>query len=86
MLTYPGIDGKSVKDSSAINNGKFEFKGNLTGPVMAKPVWKHSIEVFGDPDYTNFSSSQKYYNQCRKKRNLRLQNSLAQNCRKNINP
>ena len=54
FLTYPGIDGKSVKDSSAINNGKFEFKGNLTGPVMASLYGNIQSRSVSDPDYTNF--------------------------------
>ncbi|MEO5947709.1 MAG: TlpA disulfide reductase family protein [Chitinophagaceae bacterium] len=54
FLTYPGSDGKSVKDSSAIRNGNFEFKGNLTGPVMASLYGKIQSRSVGDPDYTNF--------------------------------
>ena len=54
FLTYPGIDGKSVKDSSAISNGKFEFKGNLTGPVMASLYGNIQSRSVSDPDYTNF--------------------------------
>jgi len=54
FLTYPGSDGKSVKDSSAIRNGNFEFKGNLTVPVMASLYGKIQSRSVGDPDYTNF--------------------------------
>ncbi|MNJ93873.1 Thiol-disulfide oxidoreductase ResA [compost metagenome] len=34
-LSYASGDGKNVQDSCAIRNGSFEFKGALSGPVMA---------------------------------------------------
>jgi thiol-disulfide isomerase/thioredoxin len=34
-LSYPSADGKNVQDSTAIQNGTFEFKGQVSEPVMA---------------------------------------------------
>jgi thiol-disulfide isomerase/thioredoxin len=53
FLSYPGKD-KSVKDSSVIRNGDFEFKGNITGPVMASLNGKVKTRSVGDPNYTTF--------------------------------
>ena len=53
-LNYAGADGKTVKDSSAIKNGSFEFKGQLQGPVMANMNGKVQSRSVGDPNFTNF--------------------------------
>jgi thiol-disulfide isomerase/thioredoxin len=35
FLNYTGIDGKRVKDSAALKNGSFSFKGKINEPSMA---------------------------------------------------
>ena len=54
FLSYPGKDGKNIKDSCAIRNGHFEFKGNVSGPTMASLNGKLQTRSVGDPNYTNF--------------------------------
>lgn len=53
-LSYVNSDGKGVKDSSAINNGSFEFKGKIVEPTMATLNGKMQTRSVGDPNYTNF--------------------------------
>ncbi|HEU4632805.1 MAG TPA: DUF4369 domain-containing protein, partial [Flavisolibacter sp.] len=34
-LSYPDKDGKYIRDSVAVNNGSFRFKGFISGPTLA---------------------------------------------------
>lgn len=52
-ITYPGADNKSIKDSCAIKNGSFEFKGTIAGPVMATLNGKVQTRSVSDPNFTN---------------------------------
>ncbi len=53
-LSYLSANGKPVKDSSAIVNGTFEFKGELTEPVMAYFSGSVKSRNYDDPNLSNF--------------------------------
>ena len=53
-LSYPGADGKFVQDSAGIQNGSFEFKGNLNEPVMAYFMGAVKSRGMDDPNLTSF--------------------------------
>jgi thiol-disulfide isomerase/thioredoxin len=53
-LNYPDKDGKGVRDSVAIVNGSFEFKGNINAPTMANLNGRTQTRSVGDPNYTSF--------------------------------
>lgn len=51
-LQYAGVDGKSKKDSSAIQNGKFVFKGQIGGPQLAYLSGNIAARSMDDPNNT----------------------------------
>ena len=51
-LQYAGTDGKSKKDSSAIQNGKFAFKGQIGGPQLAYLSGNNTVRSMDDPNNT----------------------------------
>ena len=51
-LQYTEVEGKSKKDSSAIQNGKFVFKGEILGPVLANLSGNTAIRSRDDRNYT----------------------------------
>ncbi|MDB5087607.1 MAG: hypothetical protein JWR09_1601 [Mucilaginibacter sp.] len=53
-LYYQNNENKTVKDSCAINNGSFEFKGNITEPTMAFFIGAAKSNSYGDPNSTAF--------------------------------
>jgi thiol-disulfide isomerase/thioredoxin len=53
-LQYQNKDGKIVKDSCAISNGDFEFKGNITEPAMAFFTGAVKANSDDDPNSTSF--------------------------------
>lgn len=53
-LQYQNKDGKTVNDSSAIRNGSFEFKGNITEPAMAFFRGAVKSRDVDDPNSTSF--------------------------------
>ena len=53
-LYYAGNDGKPKKDSAAVINGSFSFKGNLNNPVMAFLSGDVQSRADDDPNSTSF--------------------------------
>ncbi|TKC63835.1 AhpC/TSA family protein [Pedobacter hiemivivus] len=53
-LSYPTADGGYVQDSTAIQNGKFEFKGKVADPVMAYIMGAVKSQGFDDPNMATF--------------------------------
>lgn len=51
-LQYADADGKSKKDSSAIQNGKFGFKGQIQGPQFAYLSGNIAARSIDDPNNT----------------------------------
>jgi thiol-disulfide isomerase/thioredoxin len=51
-LQYPDADGKSKKDSAAIQNGKFAFKGQIRGPQFAYMSGNIAARSMDDPNNT----------------------------------
>jgi thiol-disulfide isomerase/thioredoxin len=51
-LQYPDADGKSKKDSSVIQNGKFAFKGQIQGPQFAYMSGNIAARSMDDPNNT----------------------------------
>ena len=51
-LQYAGSDGKSKKDSSSIQNGKFAFKGQIGGPQLAYLSGSNTVRSMDDPNNT----------------------------------
>lgn len=56
LLYYSGKDNKRVEDSAVITDGKFSFKGNISGPTMAYLLLKeekrnenNSVSFFLEP-------------------------------------
>ena len=49
-LSYPDAKGGYVQDSAAIQNGQFEFKGEVDGPVMAYIAGNVKSRGFDDPN------------------------------------
>jgi len=54
-LSYPGADGKGMKDSAVINpSGQFFFKGVIVHPVSAMLTLHRNAVSVDDPDFTSF--------------------------------
>lgn len=53
-LSYLSANGKQVQDSCAITNGTFEFKGELTEPVMAYFSGALKSRDYNDPNFGTF--------------------------------
>jgi thiol-disulfide isomerase/thioredoxin len=53
-LSYPTEDGGYIQDSTAIQSGKFQFKGKVAGPVMAYIVGAVKSQGFDDPNMATF--------------------------------
>ena len=53
-LSYTGKDGKYVRDTTAVNNGAFLFKGFISEPTMASLSGKVTTRSMDDPNTTNF--------------------------------
>jgi len=53
FISYLGAENKNIKDSCAIKNGSFEFKGTIDGPVMASLNGKVQTRSVSDPNFTN---------------------------------
>lgn len=53
FISYLGTENKNIKDSCAIKNGGFEFKGTIDGPVMASLNGKVQTRSVSDPNFTN---------------------------------
>lgn len=53
-LSYPGKDGKYIRDSSLLKNGSFQFKGFIKEPTMASFSGKVASRGVDDPNFTNF--------------------------------
>ncbi len=53
-ILYQNKDGKTVKDSCAISNGSFEFKGNIAEPAMAYFTGAVKLNSDDDPNATSF--------------------------------
>lgn len=56
LLYYTNADNKRVQDSAVVEDGKFSFKGNISGPTMAYLALKeekrnqdHSVSFFLEP-------------------------------------
>lgn len=52
-LSYPDKDGKYVRDSAALKNGAFQFKGFINGPTMASFNGKVESRAIDDPNVTS---------------------------------
>ncbi|TKC04393.1 TlpA disulfide reductase family protein [Pedobacter frigoris] len=53
-LTYPDTKDGYKQDSAAIQNGQFEFKGKVAGPVMAYIMGAVKSQGFDDPNMATF--------------------------------
>lgn len=51
-LSYPDKEGKYVRDSAAVKNGAFQFKGFINGPTMASFNGRTKTRSVDDPNYT----------------------------------
>ena len=54
VLSYTNLNGKSIKDSCAIVNGTFQFKGQVKEPVMAYISGAIKSQDYNDPNFTTF--------------------------------
>lgn len=52
-LTYSNKDGKLVRDSAALKNGSFQFKGAINEPTLAYFNGKMTSRGMDDPNYTS---------------------------------
>lgn len=60
-IRYTGIDGKPIKDSATVQNGRLAIKGGINGPSMAflyvsaksskanSGKWQNGVEIFLEP-------------------------------------
>lgn len=53
-LSYPSADGKYIQDSVAIQNGTFEFKGQVSEPAMAYFSGAIKSRAMDDPNLSYF--------------------------------
>lgn len=53
-LSYPSADGRNVQDSTAIQNGAFEFRGKINEPVMAYFAGAIKSRGIDDPNSGSF--------------------------------
>lgn len=52
-LSYPDKNGNHVRDSAALNNGAFRFRGFISGPTMATFNGELQTRSVDDPNYTS---------------------------------
>jgi peroxiredoxin len=53
-LSYTDAEKKWMQDTARLNNGQFQFKGKINGPVLASFSGQRKSRSVDDPNYTEF--------------------------------